>query len=298
MAYWLFIVTGHRTDGQEISPEEIIQTRFLDGFWGLGAQTPNRKHLAEGDQVIFYMGLPRKEFVGSARLATDSYKTTAEQREKYSHGTDFFAAEFGVDLIGQSIWESAVPAEDAVPQLEFIENKEYWYSYFQGGVRRLSEHDYRLISEGRERTLSERIRTEEDIENESEFALEAHLEEFMGANWDRIVFPYRLSRFRAEDQTGRQYPAGQWSIDFLCTDDDSGDYVVIELKRGKSSDSTVGQVLRYVGWVEENLCREGQNVKGIIIAREVDDALRYAVRRLPDVTVMTYRIDFRLATVE
>ena len=71
--------------------------------------------------------------------------------------------------------------------------------------------------------------------------------------------------------------------------------VVIELKRGRSSDSTVGQVLRYMGWVEENLAKEGQQVHGIIIAQEADDALRYAVKGLKNVSVLTYRVDFKLS---
>ena len=296
MAYWVFIVTGHKVGGEELAPEQILQTRFNDGFWGLGEQTPNRKHLRKNDQVIFYVGSPRKAFVASARLDSDSFQLSSKERERLGHGKAFFTSEYGVYLRDQEIWARPVPAEEAVPQLEFIENKEYWYSYFQGGVRRLSEHDFRLISEGREPTLSERIRTEEDIESESEFALEAHLEEFLDANWERIAFPFQLRRFHTEDQTGRQFPAGSWSIDFLCIDEATRDFVVIELKRGKSSDSTVGQVLRYIGWVEENLCEEDQSARGIIIARQIDDALRYAARGLPNVTVMTYKVDFQLRT--
>lgn len=215
---------------------------------------------------------------------------------EFGHDTEFYSAEFGVYLVDQEIWSQPVTPEVIVGRLDFIENREYWFSYFQGGVRKLNEHDFRVITDARDIPLSERIRSEEDIERESEFALEAHLEEFMDSNWHRIRFPYRLSRYQAEDQTDRQFPAGQWSIDFLCLDQDSDEFVVIELKRGKSSDAAVGQVLRYIGWVEENLCDAGQSAKGIIIAREIDDAMKYAVRGLPHVDVMTYKVDFELHT--
>jgi RecB family endonuclease NucS len=72
-------------------------------------------------------------------------------------------------------------------------------------------------------------------------------------------------------------------------------FVVIELKRGRSSDSAVGQVLRYIGWVNENLAKPGQRTRGIIIAKEVDDALRYAVKELENVRVLTYKVDFKLS---
>jgi RecB family endonuclease NucS len=116
----------------------------------------------------------------------------------------------------------------------------------------------------------------------------------MDLNWDNINFGSTLARYKADDQSGRQFPAGPWSIDFLCIDKGTGDLVVIELKRGKSSDSTVGQVLRYISWVMENIASPGQKVRGIIVAKEVDDALRYAVKGLEMVDVLTYRVDFKL----
>ncbi|HEY91893.1 MAG TPA: DUF1016 family protein, partial [Dehalococcoidia bacterium] len=82
--------------------------------------------------------------------------------------------------------------------------------------------------------------------------------------------------------------------DFLTEDNSNGDLVVIELKRGKSSDSAVGQILRYIGWVSQNISREGQRVRGIIVAKEMDDALRYATNELKQVGIRTYRVDFHL----
>jgi RecB family endonuclease NucS len=89
-----------------------------------------------------------------------------------------------------------------------------------------------------------------------------------------------------------------WSIDFLAVDRDSGDLVVIELKRGQTSDATVGQVLRYRNWVQEHLAEGNQHVRGIIVAAEIDDALRYAIKGLPDIAVLTYQVDFRLRPVQ
>jgi len=179
-----------------------------------------------------------------------------------------------------------------------IENKENWGVYFQGGVRQLSEDDFRVITEGRKLPLAVTSKAEDAIISESQFALEAHLEEFIDKNWKHINFGANLVRYESDDQSGRQFPAGPWSIDFLCIDKATGDFVVIELKRGKSSDSTVGQVLRYMGWVDENLAKSSQKTRGIIITQEVDDALRYAVRGLKKVSVLTYKVDFKLLPFE
>ncbi len=63
--------------------------------------------------------------------------------------------------------------------------------------------------------------------------------------------------------------------DLICTNE-NGDLVVIELKRGMTSDETIGQVLRYIGWIRENIAKEGQKVRGCIVAGDYDEQLRLA----------------------
>jgi len=295
MNYWIFTVTEHKIDGETFTADDIFQQRMKDKFWGLGEKTPNRRALQKGDQVIFYVGLPRKVFAASAILSTDSFQLTEEQQRTFAHGKKFYRADYGVLLDNVQIWDKPPRVADLVPRLKFIENKEFWFAYFQGGVRQISEEDFRTITESRELTLVDKLATVNDIESESQFALETHLEEFIYQNWRNINFGSTLVLYKTEEQDGRQFPAGPWSIDFLCMDNDTGDFVVIELKRGKSSDSTVGQILRYISWVKENLAKPEQKVRGIIIAKEVDEVLRYAVKGLDNVSVLTYKVDFKLS---
>jgi predicted RNA-binding protein len=295
MNHWIFGVTEHEENGETFAPEEVFRQRMADGFWGLGERTPNRSSLRKGDEVVWYVGRPVKSFSGRAVLASDSFETTEEQRNRVSHGKNFYRAEYGVFLEQIQIWDKPLPVDIVLAHLKFIENKRNWGAYFQGGVRQISEEDFRTATRG-PLSVDLPIRLSEDnLESDSEFALETHLEEFIDKNWESINFGLKLARYKAEDQDGRQFPAGPWSIDFLCTESDTGDFVVVELKRGKTSDTAVGQVLRYIGWVRKNMAKEGQRVKGIIIAKEVDEALGYAVRDLADVSVSTYKVDFSLA---
>jgi len=295
MNHWILTVTQHKVDGKLLTADDILNQRVLDQFWGLGEKTPNRRTLQKGDRVVFYLGLPQKTFAATAGLASDSFELNNTQREKYEHNNTFYISNYGVLLTDIQVWDNPRSVESLVTDLRFIENKESWFAYFQGGVRQISEEDFRTIAEGRKISLVEKFRSTRDVVSESQFALEAHLEEFIDQNRKYINFGTELARYEAEDLNGRQFPAGPWSIDFLCTDKASGDFVVIELKRGKSSDSTVGQILRYIGWVEENLAKLNQKVRGIIIAKEVDDALRYAVKGLANVSVLTYQVDFKLS---
>lgn len=107
-----------------------------------------------------------------------------------------------------------------------------------------------------------------------------------------------MELYHEGEQTGRQYPASTWTIDFLAVDKKTNELVVIELKRNQTSDATVGQVLRCINWVKKNLAAPNQKVRGIIVANEIDDALRYAVIGLANVCVKTYRVTFSLQAVE
>lgn len=294
MTYWIFTVTQKKVHNVNYSPDEILKVRLADQFWGLAEKTPNRKNLEKGDRVLFYVGIPFASMSASATLSSKSFSLNDSQKLAYSHGKDLYTTDYGVLLEDIHVWESPRPVKEIVPSLKFIENKENWGAYFQGGVRQISEDDFFAIQENRKVFQPEFPLSVEAIENENQFALEAHLEEFMSKNWNRIKFDNELERFCVDEQNGQQFPAGPWSIDFLCIDKRTNDFVVIELKRGKSSDSTVGQVLRYIGWVQKNLAKNEQKVRGIIICQDVDEALKYAVMSLPNVSIMTYVVDFKL----
>ena len=73
----------------------------------------------------------------------------------------------------------------------------------------------------------------------------------------------------------------------------SKQFVIIELKKDQSSDETVGQLTRYMGWVEEEITK-GKLTKGIIISSSYDEKLKYALKKVKDVEVYLYRVDFKL----
>jgi hypothetical protein len=134
-------------------------------------------------------------------------------------------------------------------------------------------------------------------ERELEFALEAYLEEFLLTNFDRINWGRALQIWESDSgEVGHQYISAIGRLDFLCRDAADDSLVVVELKRGRPSDRVVGQTARYMGWVRSHLARPGQRVRGLIVAHEQDARLAYAVAAVPDLSVLTYQIDFRLSS--
>lgn len=233
MDYWVFVVTNHRIDGHILTGDQIFRQRMADEFWGLGEKTPNRSSLRKGDQVVFYTGFPSKIFVGTAILGSDSYRLTQEEQDRVSHGEKFYKAEYGVRLEQTQVWSNPRSIESMLSHLKFIENKEFWGTYLQGGVRQISEEDFRTITLDSQVAASSTQSSMEDLQGKSEFALESHLEEFIDSNWNSIDFGIKLARYKTDEQDGRQFPAGPWSIDFLCTEVGTEDFVVLELKRGR-----------------------------------------------------------------
>jgi len=88
----------------------------------------------------------------------------------------------------------------------------------------------------------------------------------------------------------QQYKTDIGSIDILARDKQNNSYVVVELKKNQTSDDTIGQVARYMGWIKDN--KKDNNVRGIIIAAEYDQKLEYALKVIQNIQLFLYKVDF------
>jgi RecB family endonuclease NucS len=105
-----------------------------------------------------------------------------------------------------------------------------------------------------------------------------------------------LQLYRDENgRGGREYPTTIGLIDILAVDYD-GNFVILELKVGQGPDRALGQVLRYMGWVKQELAGD-KNVSGIIVANTVDQRLIYAATVTPNIKLFEYNISFTLDEV-
>ena len=134
----------------------------------------------------------------------------------------------------------------------------------------------------------------EDVENEdaidTSLSLESDLEKILVSDVQQLEPGLRL--YQKNGVSGQQYDTKTVGrIDVLAIDQE-GNLVVIELKAGEASDKVCGQILRYMGWVEENLSIQGNKVRGIIVANSFSERLIYATKMLPNVTLKRYEINF------
>jgi len=155
------------------------------------------------------------------------------------------------------------------------------------------EADLKTILNYYKKTVSIEIRKEDSVLSQGLFYMEKQLEDFIIHNWDKTELGKRFSLIIEDGElVSQQFRTEIGPIDILAKDKKTGDYVVIELKKNQTSDDTVGQITRYMGWIKKN--KNNPNVKGIIIAAEFDKKLEYALGAVQNIEVFLYQVDFKL----
>ena len=136
--------------------------------------------------------------------------------------------------------------------------------------------------------------THQEVGHQSGFAFESDLRDFLSRNL-YIIEP-GLHLFEDEGITGVEFPVGGRFIDILALDQQKN-YVVIELKVSRGYDRVIGQLLRYMAWIEKNQAEPTQKVRGIIIAREITEDLKLATSKIPEVQLFEYDLSVTLRKI-
>ena len=143
------------------------------------------------------------------------------------------------------------------------------------------------------------IREEDDDETETYFALESQLQDFLASNLEQIpINGMKLKLYKGSDgRSGKEYDTKTVGKIDILANDEKGDLVVCELKRAAAPDQAIGQLSRYMGWVKKTI-GIGKKVRGVIIAGEIDDYLKYSIEAIPDVSLYEYKVRFDLKEVK
>lgn len=178
-----------------------------------------------------------------------------------------------------------------------IEGEQVRYQTCDNGGKEVTETDVeshlQTILDYYKNAASIEIRKDDSPVNQGLFYLEEQLEDFLIHNWERTELGKQFELIVVEGELlSRQYRTDIGKIDILAKDKKTGSHVVIELKKKQTSDDTVGQVTRYMGWIKKN--KKDNNVKGIIIAAEPDKRLECALSVVPNVELFLYQVDFNL----
>lgn len=138
------------------------------------------------------------------------------------------------------------------------------------------------------------ISTDASVEDASSFALESHLEEFLVKNWSNTELGKDYDIYEEDGEKAQQYQTDTGPLDILAISKDKKRLLVVELKKGRASDAVVGQTLRYMSYVKDELAEDGQSVLGVIIAHEDDARIRRALSMTPNIVFYRYQVSFKL----
>lgn len=123
MACWIFVMNAN-------NPEFLERIRTKR--WPIYKRTSNRLQIKKGDKILFYLaGYPRRKIVASAVLSSN-LKEDGE--------------EFSVTLYKIKVWKIQIPIRPLIESLEFIKNKAKWGGYMQGGIVKITDNDFGLLT--------------------------------------------------------------------------------------------------------------------------------------------------------
>jgi len=122
---------------------------------------------------------------------------------------------------------------------------------------------------------------------------------------DDLLFQIDAHKFRLYDTSSDPEPIYEKDIGTIkpleetleASVDKDNNYVVIELKVSRGYDRVVGQLLRYMAWIRKNHADAGQQVRGVIIAREISGDLLLACSEVPDITLYEYQLSVSLKRI-
>jgi len=115
---------------------------------------------------------------------------------------------------------------------------------------------------------------------ETSISLERDIEDHLVSNLDCIEPGLQMIGGQVNTDVGR--------VDILAQDVD-GNRVVIEVKVGEAKDSAIGQTARYLGWYAQI---DGKAARGILIAAEFPDGVKYAASAVENLKLLSYRVQF------
>lgn len=175
------------------------------------------------------------------------------------------------------------------------------YKPEEHGIWEIYEDEYGglKIRQQFESEIDEFTNEELEIIDDYKFPLEAGLRDFIIKNLSNLKINGKKLSLYSDPLTsrdGKEYSTSVGRIDIL-TIDESENFYVFELKLDRGPDNAVGQLLRYMGWVKAKLSK-GKDVHGVVVAKKIDEKLKYAVSIIPNVVVYEYAIEFNLKDIK
>jgi len=137
--YLIFISSDGKKAGFDIFNERVQKNK-----WPIYNRTPQLRNVKEGKNVVFYIagaGEKRQSFIGSAKIKSiiNNKNTTVDTNQELKEVL------FHVEFKELKIFDKDIKIRDHIDNLDFIENKEKYGLYFQGGICKIDQQSFEYI---------------------------------------------------------------------------------------------------------------------------------------------------------
>lgn len=264
------------------------------------------RHLAEHDELYWSVpfSIDRNKFaypiLGYMHICGDQVEYVATIKEIIPFSPQHYEDKELSQKVKPAIWSReweenlencrSYPWKNALvmTHIEPFSYNTYWLEKYGGGAVRLPPQGYiRVLPPGTSAKSITPSVSKVGINQKSllvapkqrSVLAESHLEDFVVLQLQEIEPGLKLLERQLSTPAGR--------LDLLCQDA-LGRYVVVELKRQQGTDQVVGQILRYMGWVQENYASD--KVRGIIVVGKKDTMMSYAVKAVPNIQAKEFKL--------
>lgn len=258
-------------DRDDLDPSNNEDT---SGYWTCHRNT------RRGDLILLWRTRPKSDVGYLLQAKSDAYSIVDDsyaQTSGWEYGCDYLPLfKFQCPLTISEIRNDPYLLDWRALRCQFQKSffeiaPEIWGQL----VRRLSENN-----SGLKRVLK-KVQSDQPIAQE--ILLEEDLENHLVENLESLR-PYGYDLQLIGRQVVCKGHGGR--IDLLCLDQKVDRYVVIELKNVRAGQNTFGQVMTYVGWVNEHHPKR-KPALGLVIARGVDNRYLSAASTTPNVKHLT-----------
>lgn len=170
MQYWLIVT----------SPDNFKYDREHLNFKYQGLPNRFRKQVQRmkiGDRVVYYI-MKIQKFGATATITGEYY---SDFSKVWTDKDEMWPARIPSEPDVVLDDDELVDAKKLIPDLSFIEKKEFWGTYFQGSIKNIPEEDFKLIESEMKKIVAERqkpekpqpaaVKTKEITESEYEKAI-------------------------------------------------------------------------------------------------------------------------------
>ncbi|UCE07784.1 MAG: DUF91 domain-containing protein [bacterium] len=290
--FWLFIIPENYYFGlwEKCLKDNVLACEYLPSYHGYTVNINMLREIQEGDRVVAYLN---DKTIGGYATVTHTY-FDANEDEKYPYGDDGFRQRIGVkfdqydsdgcqyegrirDLIGLNRLHIKTIHELTARDFTRIEK---WWNYRNYVEPEIESGDF----------LDETV-SSNDFRPESvslELRNERQLRNYLSNNLEELEPGLKIHQ--ETNRNGIEYRVKAGFIDILAIDK-QGQFVVIELKRETGDESSLGQLLAYMGSLKEE--KELENVRGILVAQDFNTKVRLAINVLPNIKIQSYDLEIR-----